>query len=441
MQNSQLKAHRIRPLLLAVGLVVTALATVVSVRAEDEEAVGWQVLDREAAVRQALAQNLELRAATWEVRKAQARLRWSGKLRPPELEVSAATDQFGIDDDESVIEIGIAQRFPITDRLKRAKALSRVEVAMAEAEIADARRQLIGEVERTFFETVSATEEVALLTEIRDLLQAFVGTLEQQVAQGTVSRLDVNQARLDRQQIEKELRRQLTESKRRMSALKTLLGVTDATRLSLNGELALPGADAEKPDAEAARNRRPDFQLALLKEDRARAEIALAESGRWEDVVVRLFAEREASVDEPDGLERNRFLGVGVSIPLPLKKERLTDEPTAGLGQAEDQSRALALKIENEVAAAAEVRDELLKLARETAGEMLALAEENLDAIAAAYANGQIELVKYQRAQEQLLEARLGALNSRAAYHAAEADLREAGALHPAIHALGASAK
>ncbi len=401
----------------------------------------WQALDRDAAVRQALSGNLELRAATWEVRKARARLRWAGKLDPPEIELSASTDQFGLDDDESLLEIGIAQRFPVTDRLKREKDLSRVEVAMAEAEIAEARRRLIAEVERSFVDTRAAQEEVELLGEIRDLLRGFVETLERQAAQGTVSTLDVNQAKLDRQQIEKELQRQRTEVERRLSGLKTLLGVTDDTRLRLQGLMGLPDDQPETPALESSRNRRPDFQLSVLREDRARAELALAEAGRWEDVAVRLFAEREASVDEPEGLERNRFVGVGVSIPLPLKKERVTDEPAAKLGQAEDQSRALALKIENEIAGAAKVRDELLALARDTAGETLSLAEKNLDAISKAYANGQIELVKYQRAQEQLLEARRSALNSRAAYQRAEVDLREAAALSPEIEFSGESNK
>ncbi|MCB1228718.1 MAG: TolC family protein [Verrucomicrobiae bacterium] len=427
--------HPIHPVAPRLILVWAAWAALWASRGNAEE-VGWQVLDRDAAVRAALAQNLELRAANWEVKKARARLRWSGKLDAPELGLSASTDQLGLDDDESVLEIGIAQRFPLTDRLKREKAVSRVEVAMAEAEIADARRKLIGQVERQFYQTRVAQEEIGQLAEIRELLSGFVKTLQRQVEQGTVSSLDVNQAKLDLQQIEKEWQRQKTEAERQMGTLKTLLGVANGTRLSLQDKLELPEGEPGAPDRERARNRRPDFQLAVLKGDKARAELALAESNRWEDVAVRLFAQREATLDEPTGLERNHFVGVGVTIPLPLKRERVTDVPTAEVGQAEDESRALALRIENEVAAAAKVRSELLTLARDTAGETLQLAEENLDAISKAYSNGQIELLKYQRAQEQLLKARLGALGSLASYLQAEVDLREAAASHPDIDVL-----
>ncbi len=410
-------------------------------RAWGEESVEWRALDRAAAVRQALGANLELRAAEWEIRKAGARLRWSGRLAPPEIELSASTDRAGLNDDESVLEIGIAQRFPVTDRLAREKAVSRVELAMAEAEVDEARRRLIAEVEQAFVEARSATEEVALLTEIRDLLGGFVDTLERQAARGAASNLDVNQARLDRQQIDQRLRGLMAEADRRLGAMKTLLGVPDATRLALQGELTLPESAPGAPDVGEGRNRRPDFRLALLREDQARAELALAEAGRWEDVVVRLFAEREASVDEPEGLERNHFLGVGVSIPLPLRRERVVEEPEAKLGGAEERARALALRIENEIATATRARDDAWRLARDTGGEMLRLAEENLEAIAKAYANGQIELVKYQRAQEQLLEARHGALNARAMYHAAEIDLREAAASHPGIDGKGIETK
>ncbi|MCB1062706.1 MAG: TolC family protein [Verrucomicrobiae bacterium] len=395
-----------------------------------EESDSWLVLDRDAAVRHALSHNLELQVANWEIKKAEARLRWSGKLAPPEVEFSANTDRLGLNENESVLEIGISQRFPITDRLKQEKDLSRVEVAMARAEVAEARRQLIGEVERAFVETLAAREQVTQLTEIQDLLGGFVKTLDQQVAQGTVSSLDVNQAKLDRQQIAKTLQRQSMESRRHESALKTLLGISDATRMTLSGDLSLPKKDLAEPEVTVLRSRRPDFQLAVLKEDQARAELALADSKRWEDVAVRLFTEREASVDAPNGLEKNRFVGVGVSIPLPFKRERMIEEPTASLNQAEENSQAVSLRIENEIAAKHHARADLLRLARDTVGETLELAESNLKAIAKAYENGQIELFKYQRAQEQWLEAQLSALEARVSWHQADIDFREAAAAH-----------
>lgn len=394
----------------------------------------WLALNREAAVHNALRQNAELRVASFEVARARARLRWSGKLKPPEIELLANTDQFGNNENESLFAVGIAQGFPLTDRLKREKSLSRVQVAMAEAEIADARRRLIAEVERSFVLSLSAREQVAVLEDIRDLLEGSVKILEQQAARGVVSALDVNQAKLDQQRIEKNLLRQRSETKRRLSSLKTLLGLTDDTGVSPSGGLDLPKNGSRAPEIRASRERRPDFQLAVLNEDRARAELALASANRWEDIALRLFAEREASVDEPVGLDRNTFIGVGVSIPLPLKKERATAEQTVSVDQAKENSRAVALKIENRIAALIRVRDDLLELARDTAGETLELAEENLDAIRKAYQNGQIELLKFQRAQEQLLEARLGALEAREAYHTAEIDLREAAATHSSIH-------
>lgn len=428
--NTQKLSSRPEPLSgclrLAFALALAGASAVVS--AEE-----WQGLDREAAIRQALEKNPELRVASFELAKARAKLRWSGKLAPPEIEFSANTDQFGLDDDESVLEIGIAQKFPVTDRLAREKELSRVEVALAALEIADARRKLIGKVERGFIAALSARERERQLGEIRDLLASFVEVLQRQMERGTISQLDVNQARLDRQKLEKDLVRQQSETARRFSELKTLLGVRDETSLGLRGELSLPENGASAPEIKAGRDRRPDFQFAVLKEDRARAELALAAAGRWEDIAVRLFAEREASVDEPDGLERNSFVGLGVSIPFPLKRERATAGVVEALGQAAVNSEAVALTVENEIGAAIRVRNELLNLAREAAGDTLALAEENLEAIGNAYRNGQIELFKYQRAQEQILEAKLSGLEARETYHTAEADLREAAAGDPRI--------
>lgn len=76
------------------------------------------------------SQNPELEAARLRISEAVGRLRQSGRLENPALETSLDQDtRFR----EGMLELGLSQKFPVTDRLRIEKGISATELQAAKA--------------------------------------------------------------------------------------------------------------------------------------------------------------------------------------------------------------------------------------------------------------------------------------------------------------------
>ncbi len=163
----------------------------------------------------------------------------------------------------------------------------------------------------------------------------------------------------------------------------------------------------------------------MLRERRAEAAIALAKSQRWQDVAVRLFLEHEVAVDEPIGLERNSFVGIGFSLPLPLRtpEARLTDQPRGELAAAQASTAALAAQIRNEIATSNEIVAERRRIWVEASGETLELARRHVREMWEAWERSKVTLNRLQQAQDRALNLETAAVDSLRAFHQARAHL------------------
>src|SRR5690606_6186604 len=117
---------------------------------------------REKAITLAFANKRELKIAALEIKRAASRVRWAGRLENPELELSASDDGVGLDEGEGNYEIAFSQRFPLTSKLKKEKSLRTWQVVLAEAEIAERRRELAGEVDRAIIELLATREKIRI---------------------------------------------------------------------------------------------------------------------------------------------------------------------------------------------------------------------------------------------------------------------------------------
>ncbi|MEX2578772.1 MAG: TolC family protein [Verrucomicrobiales bacterium] len=405
-----------------IAAISASLCGSAAVRADDEVS-----LSREEAVRLAFRNNRELGIAALEVERAASRLRWSGRLDNPELELSASSDAVGLGDDESTYEVAFSQRFPLTSKLRREKDVRRHQVILAEAEVAERRRELAGKVDLAVVELLATRERIRLQRQLAELNREILEFLRDQVKRGEVSALEVTQATLNGRTMEQQVASLLARETQQRLALNQTIGVDATTAVNIKGSPRLP----ESPPPTEANlreilSRRPDHVLALAKIDEAEAGVALEEAKRWEDVSVRFFVEGENAVDDPGGLERNTFAGVGISIPLPLRRRNQEgidrariDREAAGRGVDSVQ-----FEIRSEAEEAYRQRRDAWDLAREASGDILGLAEQNLEEFRKAYQEGQASLLQVQRAQEQILEVRDAAIGFATDYHRADARVR-----------------
>lgn len=390
----------------------------------------------DALIERAYANNRDLRLATIEIERAKNRLRWSGRLPNPELEISATDDGPGLDEGEAVYEVAFAQRFPVTSRLRAEKAVRRVEVLLAATEIAERKRDLAHEIETLAVELAATRAEADLQSRLAQLNREVVAFLEERARLGEVSSLEVTQAELTGKSLERAIRSEEKRVDTLDLQIKRLAGLDADERLPVAATLEVPGASpSDLPSLKDVLERRPDYLAALVRADVSRAELTLARAGRFEDVSVRLFVEREKSTDAPNGLERNTFAGVGFSIPLPLRQRNQEGIESARLDveAADRTAEARAFAIESELAIAREELEATRELAREAAGEPLRLAEKNLTDFREAHQKGQASLLQVQRAQEQVLELEHAAIALRRDFHLARAALRHAAAGYPGL--------
>ncbi len=384
-------------------------------------------ISRASAVELAYQNNRELAVAELAVARAKSQLRWSGRLANPELELDLSDDGIGLNDNEGVFSAALSQRFPLTSRLKDEKHLRAQQVVLAEAEIAERRRELAGEVDLALVELMATRAVIARQKKLSDLNATIVSFLDGQVTQGQVSKLDLAQAQLTGRSIEQTTQGLVAEEKTRQLNLKQVIGIAPDQQVQVTSGLELPVAIGKsRLDANTIYSRRPDFILALSKISEADAVLALAQANRWEDIAVKVFGESERAVDEPTGLERNTFLGIGISIPLPLRQRNQAGIETSKINQdaAHKSLAAIQFHIRSEYEEAFLKRLATWKLASEASGEILDLAEGNFTEFQKAYQQGQASLLQVQRAQEQQLELETAAVRAVADYYRADAQLR-----------------
>jgi cobalt-zinc-cadmium efflux system outer membrane protein len=393
-------------------------------------------LSRDEAIRSAFSNNRDLAIATLEIKRALSKLKWSGRLDNPELEIEATSDEPGNDENEGSFTVGFTQSFPLTSRLKDERNLRHYQVILAEAEIAERRRELAGKVDAAIVELMTTREKIEVSNQLVALNKKMVDFLKAQAEQGVVSSLDVMQATLSGRTLEQQSKLLVAEAKQNRLALNKIIGLDPETDVAIDGSFALPGS---KPGIDVALQtvlqQRPDYVLSLAKIDEAQAAITLEEAKRWEDVSLKLFVEQDDAVDEPEGFDGNTFAGVGISIPLPLRNRNQEGIEQARINHeaASKSVEAARFEIRAECEEAFHQRTDAWNLAREASGEILGLAEKNLEEFRKAYQQGQASLIQVQRAQEQVLELKTGSLELVADYHRANAAVRLATGSYPGL--------
>ncbi len=384
-------------------------------------------LSLEEVIARALEQNRELQIATLEVERAKARARWSGRLEDPELEVSGSSDFAGRDEGEAELEMAFVQRFPLTSRLKDEKTVRRTEVVLAATEIAENRRLLAHDVHVLAVDLLAGRITRAAQQRLVGLNEEIIASLQGRAEVGEASQLDVMQMRLNGRTLVREISSLDARMMGLQSALREKLNLEPGQAVMLEGGMELPVAlPGEGSELEAVLQSRPDYLAILVKTDVARAELVLQRAKRWRDVGVGLMVQGEESVDEPRGLERNTFLGLGFSIPLPLRQRNQEGIALAAIdiNSAQRQVEAKKFAIKNELASALQVRALAWKNASETIGKDVRLANENFLAFKKAYENGQVGIIQVQRAHEQLIELETTAVELQREYHIADARVR-----------------
>ncbi|MEO8352898.1 MAG: TolC family protein [Chthoniobacteraceae bacterium] len=395
---------------------VSVLACVVLVLAFSATA---RALTMDQAVKSALSSNLDLRAAYFEVEKARGRLIQAGLWPNPDLEIGGRTDRAFSSEGERAFSVGFAQSFPITGRLKFAKAVSRVDVAQAMVEIRNRERLLIGEVQREFLTALLLRQQIAANNEFIGVSQDFVNLFKQRLTKAEVSEVDVNLAAVELQRVQLENAVLEADLSTRELALRQQLGVGPSSPLQLDGNVETLAAKFQ-PDryAPTMAVNRPDLRLIELAVDRAQAEMRLARAEAWQDWSFGLDYENERTLDEPAGLRTDRFTGLKLSIPLPVwnRNEGKVHEQQATADQARQQIEALRLSIRTEIATGIAQATKLREVVSSYQKALLPRIDASAELLKKGYAEGLLDATKLIQLQQQRTTLRASYLSAYTSY-------------------------
>ena len=388
-----------------------------------------------SAVSAALANNRDLAAARFAIRQAEGRLKQAGLWANPEWETSYAPDTAFANEGEYNFSTGFKQRFPITGRLGKAKAVAKVDVEMAAAEVHNQERLLAGDVLGRCRELLVLQQQLQANQEIQDTLGKLVTMSERRAKVAEVSEADVNLARIELQKAQLSRQSLLVKQTTAAVALNQLLGREPKTPLEILGQPPMDfNSDAIAEAEGKALTRRPDRQLAALSINRSAAEIKLARAEKWEDWSVGLdYSRDEQKFVAPVGDKRDQFLGLSVSIPLPFwnRNQGKISEVQAGQQRAEAELNALDLRITAEMQTAGERLRQLSDILRQYREESLKLAEQNVALMQRGYTDGLVNITAVVQAQQQFTDLRLNYLATLADFERALTDWQTATASFP----------
>lgn len=384
--------------------------------AAEENSVG---LSFEGAVRQALMNNRELRAARYAVEKAQGRLTQSGRWANPEIQASGMSDFAFSNKGEAAFSVGLYQTFPVTSRLALARQIGRLDVERAQLEVRNHERLLIERVQTQYIRSLAAKDRVekwkAIGQQQREMEAAAARRLE--AGQGSPSEIALAASAIAtawNSQSEAEI-----AAAADLIELKTLLGYPAEHPLPLSDTIPaiiqkLRALTDDRPKA----LHRPDADLLLLEADRAELEVRLARSEAWEGMRIGVEYTNDRAEDAPEGLGTDQFLGISISVPLPFwnSNQGTVAEKQALRDEMQGRLEALRLELGNELAKAIQQVDRLRQRAIEVQSRGMDRTRKAVEEMSLGYAEGRVDLRDLLTVRSQLAELEMAA-------HAAQTEL------------------
>jgi cobalt-zinc-cadmium efflux system outer membrane protein len=393
-------------------------------------------LSVESLVQTALANNRDLQAARFATLKAQGRLAQAGRWPNPELELSGLSDVAFRNDGAGAFTVGLSQTFPLTARLSLAREAGRLDVLRAMREIRDHERLLIAKVRQTSIRILESSAQASVLEELLAAADTSAKLTQQRLEAGQGSLSEKSLSLVEQRRIANELESARMDRDLAMLELKTLLGLSAKEPLAISDTLeGLVKKLSPLANARPESIHRPDVDLLLLESEKAGIETALAKAEAWEGIRIGVQYAFDQNMDEPEGLGTDNFLGLSVSIPLPVwnQNKGLAEERAAHRDENLARARAAKLEIENALASSLRAVQLLQNRLAEFDTRTLQPVTTALAEMQSGYETGRVDLRDLFTLREQLGKLRLENVALEGRLASALGDLETTTGSHPAI--------
>jgi cobalt-zinc-cadmium efflux system outer membrane protein len=381
----------------------------------------------------ALAQNKSLQAAREQLRQAEGRLKQAA-LRPnPSLDLSATTDVLFANEGENGFAVTFSQPFELGGKRPRRIHVSEAEVELAKAEIADAERQLIGQLKTAYLRAAETSARLSFLERSRGLNQQMMQVMTVRLSSGDASRLESHLLQAENNRVEAQRLSAESQLMQEMLELRKIAGISPTELVSLPSLPVTINAsrETEADLIDAAFRTRPDLRAARIRETLANAGVMLARAQVAPTIVGFIRYAREPNVSrfatptQPQAFVKDSLLDFGVSIPMPLwnREQGNIQEATSKTAQATAEREALENTIRMEVTSALRRYEFAVRSLQLALSGIVGETEAGFSITQLAYRLGDAKLTDVLFQQRSVIEAQIGALAAEAEVAIAQAGL------------------
>lgn len=353
-------------------------------------------------------------AARRELEASEAEVRQAGLLPNPELAVL-------LEDERRATRTTTAQlNIPLELGGKRAARVAEARRAseLAHAGLLGAQAELRAQLLAAFFRVLMAQERVKLAGASAELSARGADATARRVAAGKISPVDETRARVEQANAGLELADARAELQSARQALASFWGSPELGHAQVVGELDAPPARADAQQLHAALETAPALEASRLEWERRKATVEVEHSKQVPNLTLNVGAKRSNETQITQAV-------IGVTLPLPLfdRNEGRLQAALSRADKAEDDYRAMRIRLANEARQAASQ----LALARASAETLkttiLPAAQQAHDAATRGFEAGKFGFLDVLDAQRTLLQARVRYLGVVAGAYQASATL------------------
>lgn len=257
----------------------------------------------------------------------------------------------------------------------------------AEANFADAIRQLSFTVKDTYYRVQLAQRRLALAEENRDRFARILEVNTIRFKKGYIAEVDLIRIRLQVVDFQSQIIQAIQEGNASRADLRVLLGISSGVDLFLTTELDYHPIE---PDIATLRrvalDTRPDIRLRRLTQSQRLADLKLAKAYRYPDLTVGAGYAPQGPVGQD--LQQQLTLGFGVPLPLFNRNQGGILQAEVSVQAAEADLQKTIIQVENQVEIAYRNLLESRRLVEAYRGGVLEDARLTLTIVEKAYERG-----------------------------------------------------
>lgn len=344
-----------------------------------------------------------------------------------------------LQNDTTSSTLGIYQEFEIGGKRAARIRSAKLATAMSQADAADTHRTLILDLRQAFIAVLQSKSDVQFAQENLANYRRTVEIYRQMLQQGEIARADFLRIELQTLQFQTDLDDANLQLKTAKATLRGLLGAGNLPGdFDVQGELKARPFDKDLAELKKiALQNRPDLKSAHSAQQKAAADVRLAQANRWPDPTIGVsFLHTGNEFSGPGWFEpfypkgaTSNAMGIGIaSIPLPIFNR---GQGQIALAKSEEvRAGLLAQAAENQVIEDVESAYAQLMSARERLkafeDNYLAEAKESLDIEEFSFHNGGASILDYLDAQRTYRASQLAYRQELSTYLQAIAQLQSA---------------